>query len=74
MNEDINEHWEIVFSSNQLYKVEILKALLEEADIPALILNKQDSSYLIFGDIELFVKRDDLLRSKVIIDKFTNIE
>jgi hypothetical protein len=74
MIEDNNDHWELAFSSTQLYKIEILKALLLEADIPATVLNKQDSSYISFGEIELYVKRDDLLKAMQIIDKFSTGE
>lgn len=42
--------------SNPLY-AELGKQLLEANDIPAVVLNKQDSSYK-FGNIELYVVRE----------------
>jgi hypothetical protein len=50
-----------------LYEIEILKGLLMEKDIPAVIINKQDSSYLNFGDIELKVLESDFEKATFII-------
>jgi len=71
---DMDEQWEKIFSSTALYRVEMLKALLEEQNIIGVIINKQDSSYLIFGEIELYVKRDDILKAKFIVNKFLERE
>ncbi|MFZ4862398.1 DUF2007 domain-containing protein [Sphingobacterium sp. Mn56C] len=38
-------------------QAEIVKQMLEENGVPAVLLNKQDSSYL-FGKIELFVSEE----------------
>ena len=47
--------WVKIFDSELLYKIEIAKGVLEEHGIPCVVLNKQDSSYVIFGMIELYV-------------------
>jgi hypothetical protein len=47
-----------------LYKVRnateasIIKGMLEENNIPVFVMNKQDSSYLNFGDIEIYVDKN----------------
>ncbi|TDS14819.1 putative signal transducing protein [Sphingobacterium paludis] len=41
---------------------EMMKLLLEEQGIPAVLLNKQDSS-LKFGRIELFVREEDVVEA-----------
>jgi hypothetical protein len=46
---------------------ELKKAILEASGIPSIIINKSDSSYH-FGDVELYVKRDDVIRAKMILD------
>lgn len=74
VNDDPKDPWEQIFNSDQAYRVEILKALLEEAEIPSVVLNKQDSSYLIFGDIRLMVRRSDILRAEHIVNKFLERE
>ncbi|MEI6454669.1 MAG: DUF2007 domain-containing protein [bacterium] len=68
------EHWESAFSTSQLYQAEMLKDLLEAEEIPAIVINKQDSSYLSFGDIEVHVKRDDILKAKIIVNRFQSNE
>lgn len=47
---------------------ELKKAVLETSGIPAILVNKADSSYH-FGDVELYVKRDDVIRAKRILDE-----
>ena len=66
MKDNRDETWELIFSTATLYQAEILKSLLEEENIISVIINKQDSSYLSFGEIELYVKQDDVLRAKQI--------
>jgi len=46
--------------------VEIIQALLKEDEIDSIILNKRDSTYL-FGEIELYVAVENVLKSKQII-------
>jgi hypothetical protein len=70
MNKEKEEAWEMIFSSTLMYRVELLKELLENEDIPAVIMNKKDSSYLAFGEVELYTLRDDVLRAKQIVNKF----
>lgn len=62
------DNWTLVYSSNQLYKVELKRQLLEEGDIQAIIVNKKDSAYL-FGDIELYVSVEDAFQARQIILK-----
>ena len=58
----------LIFSSNKLYEIEIAKSLLLENDIKSYIVNKQDSMYF-FGDIELYVNINEILRAKIIISE-----
>lgn len=50
-------------------KVFLAKELLTEQDIPSIILNKQDSFYLI-GEIELHVPGEYVIRARRILSKF----
>jgi hypothetical protein len=61
--------WVIVHTTNQIYKAEILKQLLEDEGIDSVIMNKIDSNYL-FGEIEIYTRPDDVIRAKVLIEKF----
>ncbi len=72
--EDQDSHWEVVFSTTLLYKAEIIKGMLEEEGIQAVIVNKQDSSYIAFGEIELFVPRENVLDAKQIMERAASDE
>ena len=69
MSEKMDDQWEMIFSSSKLYQVEIMKALLQDENIPCVIMNKQDSAYIVIGEIELYVKRKDVLEAKQIINQ-----
>jgi len=62
------ENWTLVYSSGQLYRAELMKQLLAENDIQAIIVNKKDSAYL-FGDVELYVGHEDAFLARQIIDR-----
>lgn len=47
--------WIKVFTSRDRFEANMLKGVLESSDIPVQLLNKQDSNYLFFGEIELMV-------------------
>jgi hypothetical protein len=49
-------------------EVELKLALLQAQEINAVIINKQDSSYL-FGEAELYVSQDAVIRAKRILDE-----
>ena len=70
MKVNMEENWEKVYTSGTLYRVEILRTLLEEAEIPSIIFNKQDSSYITIGDIELYVTAENVLRARRIVENF----
>lgn len=64
----MNENWQVVYSTQQEYKAEIVKAVLEDSGIKCFSLSKKDSAYL-FGEIELYVGYDDILRARQIIER-----
>jgi hypothetical protein len=49
------ENWEKVYSTRNYAEASIIQGVLTENEIPVQVLNKQDSSYVNFGDIELYV-------------------
>lgn len=63
------QQWKKIFSTRNYAEASIIQGLLEENEIPVQVLNKQDSSYVNFGDIEIYVP--DLLNEtgKQIINK-----
>jgi len=49
------ENWFLLYSTRNFPEASIIKGMLEENSVPVVVINKQDSSYLNFGDIELYV-------------------
>ena len=49
--------WFKIYTSTNPIKVEIIKHMLKENNIDSVIINKQDSSYNMFGNIELYTKK-----------------
>jgi len=47
----------------------LLRSLLENEGIPAVIVNKQDSMYVMIGEAELYTTREHILKAKNIISK-----
>lgn len=49
------ENWFLLYTTRDLPKAHILKGMLEENNVPAMLINKQSSTYIMFGEIELYV-------------------
>ena len=65
----MNPNWVKIYSTTEQYKASMLNGLLDEADIDNVIMNKQDSSYLVFGQIEIYVENQNVIKAKHLIDK-----
>ena len=63
----MEKNWTKIFSSNNPNETEIIKQLLEENSIISIKMNQQDSSYNMFGTIDLYVKDKDIEGAKKII-------
>lgn len=59
--------WDKVFESKQQVRAEIVKALLEEHDIPAVVMNKKETVYHVFGYYEVHVPNENLMKASNII-------
>ena len=55
----MKQDWVKIFSSSFLHKAEILKSILEGQNIVSVILDKNDSSFKVFGQYELYVRNED---------------
>lgn len=49
------KNWYLLYVTRNLPQANIIKGMLEENSVPVMLVNKQSSSYLNFGDIELHV-------------------
>ncbi|WP_040302535.1 putative signal transducing protein [Algoriphagus machipongonensis] len=61
------ENWIKVFESDVQIRAEIVKGVLEENQINAVVLNKKETVYHVFGTYEVLVQREDLLLATNII-------
>lgn len=50
----------IVFKTfDSMIEAELIHLKLKESEIPSWILNKKDSAYQTFGEIELYIDKED---------------
>ncbi len=61
--------WKILKTSNKVFELEMMKGFLFENGINAIVMNKQDSSYQVFGEGELLVKEGDVERAKELLNQ-----
>ena len=61
--------WSILKTSNQVFELEMMKGFLLENGIDAVVMNKQDSSYQVFGEGELLVKEVDMKHAKKLLNQ-----
>ena len=61
--------WVVIFETGQLYRAELVKSLLNDNNVEAVILNQKDSSF----KIGVMVKKEDKGKAAAII-KSVNCE
>jgi hypothetical protein len=61
------QDWKKVFSSSQLASSSMVMGILNENEIPAKTLNKQDSSYVFLGEVEVHVPLDMYEKAQALI-------
>jgi hypothetical protein len=63
--------WTCIYETPHPWQAELIRGMLEEEEIPCVILNKQDTAYL-FGQLELYVHPDQAMRARTLIDNQQN--
>jgi len=53
------DNWIKVFEDQNQIRAEIVKAVLEESGIPAVVMNKKETVYNVFGSYEVLVAQAD---------------
>jgi len=61
-------NWQKVFESSTPIRAEIVKGVLEEKGITAVIVNKKDPVYKIHGNIEVMVLKEEALKALNIVE------
>lgn len=65
------DNWEKILTTPLPHRAELIKALLAENDINAVVVNKKSSSYPPFGTVDLYVPSEHAIIAKLIIDNET---
>ncbi len=67
----MDDNWIVAYSTSKPWQAEIAKQVLEDNGISAVIINKQDSSYL-FGEAEVYVDICNLEKAKELTKNIDN--
>ncbi|HLT42355.1 MAG TPA: DUF2007 domain-containing protein [Sphingobacteriaceae bacterium] len=65
----MEKNWNKIYSTSNFYTAEMVRQMLIDNNIPAVIMNKQDSSYR-FGFVEVFIHQDNETAAKALIAEF----
>lgn len=65
----MDSSWQRIYFCNQQHKIEIVRSVLEDHDIKSVIVDRRDSNYTMLGDIEIFVRQEDAIIAKIIIEQ-----
>ena len=64
-------NWQKVYTTSNSHQAEIVKGVLESHSIPAVVLNRKDSSYL-FGYFDVLVSAEDASAAlKIVADEIS---
>lgn len=63
----MNMDWIAIYKTPDLYQAELIKAILCDNGVEAVVLNQKDSSYMSFGEISVMVSEEDSERAENII-------
>jgi len=59
--------WEKVYSNNNLATAMMVTDLLIQNEVPAKLLDRQDSSYVFLGEVEVYVPNDFVNIAKMVL-------
>ena len=65
----MEKNWNKIYTTQNFFTAEMIRQMLIDNNIPAVIMNKQDSSYR-FGLIDVFIHQDHELAAKALIEEF----
>jgi len=64
--------WTLIFTTTKPYLAELAKQMFSNHEIEAVVLNKRDSTYNSFGELEVYVKNDNKETALDLIKEFEN--
>lgn len=66
----MEKDWLRVYSTTKEHKAALIIDLLQNNNIKAVQLSEKDSTFVMFGDIDVFVNKNDEKKALEIINKF----
>ncbi|MFC5284287.1 putative signal transducing protein [Pedobacter alpinus] len=64
----MDKNWVKIYASGDFYRAEIVKQVLIDHQIEAVIMNKQDTSYK-FGEVEVHIQEENTQKASEIISQ-----
>lgn len=64
----MDDDWSVVFSTQDIFKAEVIKNILLANNINAILINQKDSSYL-FGTVKIYTRKEDIKKAQKIISE-----
>ncbi len=61
--------WTTVFTTNSEIEAAFVQGLLQNSDIPAVVMNQSDSAYK-FGDIKIMTTTEKVMDANVVIKEY----
>ena len=61
------KNWKLVCSNSNEIRIQIIKTILEISDIQVMVISKKDTVYNNFGEIEIYVRPQNVLTALDII-------
>jgi hypothetical protein len=66
----MEKDWSLIYSTEEPHLAEMMKVLLEDNGIEAVIINKKDSSYNLFGQVEIYINIADTEKANELVKQF----
>lgn len=64
----MDSQWQKVYSTDQKYRAEIVRAVLADEGLHPVVIDKQDTMYRVFGQVEVYVAPENVLRAIKIVN------
>ncbi|HEX5552478.1 MAG TPA: DUF2007 domain-containing protein [Chitinophagaceae bacterium] len=61
--------WVIVFTTESPFQAELIHGMLKGNDIDSVIINKRDSSYGVFGDVSVYIHKENVEKARQLISE-----
>ncbi|HKL31781.1 MAG TPA: DUF2007 domain-containing protein [Tangfeifania sp.] len=68
----MEEGWKQVFLTGEEYKANMAKDILENDGIKTVLMNRHDTAYKSFGDIEVYVQEADEQKALELLKELKN--